>query len=197
MKAIETEYNGYRFRSRLEARWAVFFDALGIRYEYEPEGFELSDGTLYLPDFYLPDSKSWFEVKGEMDPDSAHKIDLFIKEGNYMTIGYPDFEFNSMNYWWPEGPFDFVGSESSWLCECNHCGKKYFIGNVGSWACPCCGAYDGDGHFSILGEGDPKHLYYNSGEFERAINAAKRARFEHGENVAAQKRYEKAFMTRW
>ena len=28
--AIETEYCGYRFRSRLEARWAVFLDALGI-----------------------------------------------------------------------------------------------------------------------------------------------------------------------
>lgn len=26
--AIQTEYNGYLFRSRLEARWAVFFDAL-------------------------------------------------------------------------------------------------------------------------------------------------------------------------
>jgi hypothetical protein len=25
-KAIETHYKGYRFRSRLEARWAVFFD---------------------------------------------------------------------------------------------------------------------------------------------------------------------------
>ena len=46
IKAIETEYNGYRFRSRLEARWAVFFDAMGIKYEYEPEGFELEDGTL-------------------------------------------------------------------------------------------------------------------------------------------------------
>lgn len=30
MKAIETRYKGYRFRSRLEARWAVFFDALGL-----------------------------------------------------------------------------------------------------------------------------------------------------------------------
>ena len=39
IKAIETVYNGYRFRSRLEARWAVFFDAMQIRYEYEPEGF--------------------------------------------------------------------------------------------------------------------------------------------------------------
>lgn len=27
-QVIETEYKGYRFRSRLEARWAVFFDTL-------------------------------------------------------------------------------------------------------------------------------------------------------------------------
>lgn len=51
IKAIETEYNGYKFRSRLEARWAVFFDALGVEYEYEPEGFELPSGKRYLPDF--------------------------------------------------------------------------------------------------------------------------------------------------
>lgn len=63
MKAIETEYKGYRFRSRLEARWAVFFDQMGIRYEYEPEGIMLSDGTPYLPDFYLPDFYCYFEVK--------------------------------------------------------------------------------------------------------------------------------------
>jgi hypothetical protein len=54
IKAIETVYKGYRFRSRLEARWAVFFDALGIEWEYEAEGYELSDGSKYLPDFWLP-----------------------------------------------------------------------------------------------------------------------------------------------
>jgi hypothetical protein len=53
IKAIETAYKGYNFRSRLEARWAVFFDALGIEWEYEPEGFEFEDGTRYLPDFLL------------------------------------------------------------------------------------------------------------------------------------------------
>ena len=63
MKAIETEYKGYRFRSRLEARWAVFFDEMGIKYEYEPEGIVLSDGTHYLPDFFLPDFNCYFEVK--------------------------------------------------------------------------------------------------------------------------------------
>lgn len=63
IKPIETVYNGYRFRSRLEARWAVFFDSAGIKYQYEPEGFELEDGTRYLPDFYLPDQNVFVEVK--------------------------------------------------------------------------------------------------------------------------------------
>lgn len=64
--AIETEYRGIRFRSRLEARWAVFFDVAGIEWKYETEGYEV-DGHRYLPDFWLPDSKVWVEVKGERD----------------------------------------------------------------------------------------------------------------------------------
>jgi len=62
-RPIETVYNGYRFRSRLEARWAVFFDVLGIKYDYEPEGF-IKGSFRYLPDFYLPNTETWVEVKG-------------------------------------------------------------------------------------------------------------------------------------
>lgn len=55
---IETVYNGYRFRSRLEAHWAVYFDAMGIEYDYEPEKFRLDTGFYeghgYIPDFWLP-----------------------------------------------------------------------------------------------------------------------------------------------
>jgi hypothetical protein len=63
MKVIETRWRGHRFRSRTEARWAVFFDAAGIRFFYEHEGYDL-DGVRYLPDFWLPDLKMFFEVKG-------------------------------------------------------------------------------------------------------------------------------------
>lgn len=49
---IPTRYKGYHFRSRLEARWAVFFDRLALGWEYEPQGYVL-DGTPYLPDFKL------------------------------------------------------------------------------------------------------------------------------------------------
>ena len=66
IKPIETVYNGYRFRSRLEARWAVFFDAAGIDYEYEPEGYECN-GIKYLPDFYLPELDTHIEVKVDRD----------------------------------------------------------------------------------------------------------------------------------
>lgn len=62
-RAIATRYKGYKFRSRLEARWAVFFDHLGIRWDYESEGFELGNGLRYLPDFWLPDWDIWLEIK--------------------------------------------------------------------------------------------------------------------------------------
>lgn len=78
IKAIETHYNGYRFRSRLEARWAVFFDALGIKYQYEPQGFDM-DGVRYLPDFWLPDMGYWVEIKGvTAGPDERAKLALLV-----------------------------------------------------------------------------------------------------------------------
>jgi hypothetical protein len=55
-------YRGYKFRSRLEARWAVYMDLCDIQWEYEPEGYELPSGR-YLPDFYIPAYKSFLEVK--------------------------------------------------------------------------------------------------------------------------------------
>lgn len=54
VQPIETVWRGYRFRSRLEARWAVYFDSLGLRWEYEAEGFDLGPAGRYLPDFWLP-----------------------------------------------------------------------------------------------------------------------------------------------
>lgn len=61
---IETKYNGYRFRSRLEARWAIFFDTIGLKYEYEVEGYDM-EGLRYLPDFDIPSLDRWFEIKGK------------------------------------------------------------------------------------------------------------------------------------
>ena len=86
IKPIETFYHGQRFRSRLEARWAVFFDACGVEWEYEPEGFDVGDGVLYLPDFRLHHLQGrggptlWVEVKGHMTEEDARKIRKFVGE---------------------------------------------------------------------------------------------------------------------
>ena len=88
IKAIETTYKGYKFRSRLEARWAVFFDALEINYEYEAEGYKKplfvdpkgyeaeieyckaigtpkpkNDEVYWLPDFWLSGIDLLIEIK--------------------------------------------------------------------------------------------------------------------------------------
>jgi hypothetical protein len=91
MKAIETIYNNYRFRSRLEARHAVFFDALSIKYEYELEGFDL-EGKWYLPDFWLPQQGCWFEVKGQfpLTQEEYEKCHLLCKHSQkqvYVAAG--------------------------------------------------------------------------------------------------------------
>jgi len=103
MKAIETKYNGYNFRSRLEARWAVFFDCLGIKYEYEMEGF--TDGKIcYLPDFYFPKYDFYAEIKPSNHNDadlikwemfSKEKVLVVLSGSPHMTtsVGYGLYEF--------------------------------------------------------------------------------------------------------
>lgn len=92
MKAIETRYKGYRFRSRLEARWAVFFDALRIKWEYEQEGFELSGGERYLPDFFLPSFEKgiYVEVKATSGTfDRALKFAAEARKRLWLAEGTP------------------------------------------------------------------------------------------------------------
>lgn len=86
-RAIETEYRGFRFRSRLEARWAVFFDGAGVAWDYEPQGFELPNGR-YLPDFRLTESRTWFEAKGQepSDREVALALDLFHATGERVIV---------------------------------------------------------------------------------------------------------------
>lgn len=71
IKAIDTHYKDHLFRSRLEARWAVYFDTLGVKWDYESEGFELENGR-YLPDFYFPK----YDFYGEIKPEGFGDKDL-------------------------------------------------------------------------------------------------------------------------
>ncbi|NUQ95363.1 MAG: hypothetical protein HOY79_01935 [Streptomyces sp.] len=74
IQAIDTYYAGHYFRSRLEARWATVFNDLGLRWEYEPQGYLVGERRRpYLPDFYLTDLGWWIEVKGH-----AERLDVSL-----------------------------------------------------------------------------------------------------------------------
>lgn len=94
--AIPTKYKHYTLRSRLEARWAVFFDAMGIRWEYEPEGLRTASGCQYLPDFYLPVFRWFAECKPTIELQKAEDKALrFAKEACIdvlLLTGQPDFK---------------------------------------------------------------------------------------------------------
>ena len=85
---IQTEFDGYQFRSKLEARWALFFRLLSLDYEYEPEGFETLSGR-YLPDFKV--NGMFIEVKQGFTLGEFAKIFNLSNTEPILTIfGRPD-----------------------------------------------------------------------------------------------------------
>ena len=150
IKPIETVYNGYRFRSRLEARWAVFFDVLGVKYEYEPEGFNLGDGLYYLPDFKVKcwgkrgeinnePFDLWIEVKGNMTDEDARKIRRFanpetlkISRSFNCPLGYES------DYLTLSPHSDYDDHERRWECACGRAICKEFEPLPNTFRCEPC-----------------------------------------------------------
>lgn len=77
IKSIPTTYDGIQFRSRLEAKYAAFFDLCGWKWSYEPEGF---DG--WIPDFSLGEVPTLVEVKPFTTADEWREcVQKIIKSG--------------------------------------------------------------------------------------------------------------------
>lgn len=93
IKAIPTHYRGIKFRSRTEARWAVYLDELRVPYSYEPEGFDLG-GEWYLPDFWLPTPGVWLEVKSGFPTERETRVALLLSHASRCPVliarGQPD-----------------------------------------------------------------------------------------------------------
>ena len=85
---IPTKHKGRQYRSRLEARWASFFDLVGWVYEYEP-----FDCNGWIPDFALTRTSSR-PILVEVKPvncfpfDVAHKIVAAAPEHETLIVGY-------------------------------------------------------------------------------------------------------------
>lgn len=144
MKALNTLYKGVYFRSRTEARWAVFFDALGVKWEYEKEGYDLGDGIWYLPDFWFPEYGFYGEVKPDKtmtneELEKAKRLCRMSKRSVFMFKGIPSFGFDEERvaidaYFWgkPLFPSDENGYDpapGTWNDE------MYEIERVNRWDC--------------------------------------------------------------
>lgn len=172
IKPIETQYKGYRFRSRLEARWAVYFDTLGCAWEYEPQGFDLGAAGFYLPDFWLPTVNMWAEVKPERLNDTelmkANALVIASKKHLVHLVGTPSMRAYNTSFYCAgcEGPgpggmrvvysgehVEYV--EALLTAEYLHSEHRWFWAPSG---------------------GEPSCELA-----QKAVNAARGARFEHGE----------------
>ena len=208
IKAIETIYDGYRFRSRLEARWAVFFHETGIPYVYEPEGFILSNGDYYLPDFYLPwfnlyidikpefkDGESYDEIKRKLETLMYDKIDDGVTTGLFIGDPYAD---NMKIFVTNENGNDCVGED--WA-DASFVEGAWYEDDKWTGSCNELIKYGSSKHWITinlrLGPNDHRwrHFYGGCGNYESAERCtgyrsdfsyaklkARQARFEHGES---------------
>jgi len=171
MRPIQTVYQGYKFRSRLEARWAVFFDALKIKWEYEPEGYHLSNGEMYLPDFYLPgfcDRGIYAEVKPDQVVDP--KAQMLARDSGIevlMLCGVPSPSAYHVIY--GNGEVGVALFSAKYLPGGSH-KEEYRL-------------------FYEPGFGEDGDLSINESEMDHSLLAAivraRSARFEHGEKGAS------------
>jgi hypothetical protein len=168
-KAIPTTYNGIRFRSRLEAKWAFMFDEFGWPYEYEP-----IDLNGYIPDFILKLKEPVLvEVKPIIerpkDPlqkcflDPIEKIQRSGWEKEAIIVGatlydsdYDEFSsigmLGELGYKIKDNGVGFVECVDFDYCTltalfvCSYCNKISFCSNYGSFHCRRCGKNDGGSH---------------------------------------------------
>lgn len=193
---ISTEYKGYKFRSRLEVRWAVFFDACGVDWEYEPEGFNLGDGLYYLPDFLLHGLEGrcsgnlYVEVKRQMTDKDAQKIWRFCGYGPEYTglIGKKSNTGVLVVGRIPDGEdmggicsyIDAVGYESECHGECRWPAFFNFETIDGDWYAAHPGV-NTHGRFELFGNDSGCLAFMDDEVTFSAYLQARQARFEHGE----------------
>lgn len=161
-----TIYNGIQFRSKLEAKTAQALDIFGMRWQYEPQGYKLSNGMWYKPDFWLVDAHQFIECKGSMtETDSAKIIGLVNDTSRPVIVLSYENAMLCMKFW--NDPNDEVvtyfdeDSGGLRIGRCSECGGKWFYANCDTYACQCCGAYDGDHHLDEFADVESATQLFN------------------------------------
>jgi len=145
MVVREIEYQGFVFRSKIEAQWAFFMTQLDIPWFYEPDTVALTTAAgktvHYLPDFFLPDQDAFLEVKLEPKPKleecwKCYKLAVELEQDVllvYEPIGKID--YNAYRYKAGTGEVECLYK----LTTCPFCNEFAFThrGRCGEMKCKC------------------------------------------------------------
>lgn len=176
---IATEYAETQFRSRLEARWASFFDTIGWRWTYEP-----IDAEGYIPDFLIHGERPLFvevgpcvtrrdyEKKAQKAAGNADHLrqDILILGVDWRaeigTLGAGTMAAGWLGEYSPgyeggdeiEARGSLTWGTGQWaLCRvCRHIGVYH---DHMSYALRPCGHYDGDHHIGWADESILRHAW--------------------------------------
>ena len=171
LKTLPCKYKEIEYRSKTEARVAEeVFDRHQIKFLYETETYNF-DGELYSPDFYLPEIKTFIEVKGATDSDLSKPKKLLKTlrdewEKKYIDSG--GFENNNGLIGWEwdqpfmviaifsDGTFKSVDEEGKqtdvFFTKCAECNSWQFMHNSAHYACRKCGNHDEHHHANSIKE---------------------------------------------
>lgn len=149
-RGIATKYAGVLFRSRIEARWAVMFDALKWKWAYEP-----LDLLGYIPDFILEMGGRQIiaEIKSDTDLEElrqyAPKIHLSGWIQEFLILGARLFDGDVIgaigdDYCVHEG--GSLETDNAVVFRCLDCGDLSVRSENLSWRCRLCHSNDGNAH---------------------------------------------------
>jgi len=157
LKSFPCKYKEIEYRSKTEARVAEeVFDRHQIKFLYETETYNF-DGELYSPDFYLPEIKTFIEVKGATDSDLSkpQKLLKTLQDQWVSTtdVDYPDGKDLGQWDWiqpymvlaiFSDGTFKSVDEEKSSFIftRCRKCSAFFFMNISAAWCCQKCGDHD-------------------------------------------------------
>ena len=149
--STETEYKGIKFRSKMEAYWASYWDCLGIKWDYEPAAFDVQTSKLdfgdykgtYLPDFFLENAHGyytdspglWVEVKNpaayaKETRDIVGKVEGLIKNTGYPLLILPGSPWNIIElYSHYKNRFEPLPIDG-WQTSCDYFDISHYSGRV-------------------------------------------------------------------
>lgn len=147
IQPIQTNFGGISYRSRLEARHAIFFNLIGTEYHYEAISLEVvNDGRAvkrYLPDFLLPKvfyrdttQRGWHV---EIKPEGTYneKLDLVCAESKQPGLLMAGYSVRHDNHFQHGEHRD----DSMQFRKCEDCGEVVIGFSFKHYKCPACGGY--------------------------------------------------------